>query len=208
MDAFTRKLWDKQNQHEGDRERLFTAAARAIEASTVLYPGSFVDIAPSYVFPSVTYVDLDQRAQRFFADEAGVLQLVGDRWVGRPAPTIRFLHQDYREPLALDAGGFDLLVSLYAGFVSEHCTHYLRVGGTLLVNPSHGDAAMASIDDRYQLAGVITSGSGPYRVGRSNLDSYLVPKKEQAITAERLHDLGRGIGYTKSPFAYLFTRVR
>lgn len=55
---------------------------------------------------------------------------------------------------------FDLLISLYAGFVSEHCTCHLRNGGLLLVNSSHGDAAMASIDDRYRLVGVVSSRAG------------------------------------------------
>ena len=102
---------------------------------------------------------------------------------------------------------FDLLVSLYASFISEACTRYLRVGGTLLVNPSHGDAAMASIDPRYELSGVVTSRSGDYRVTTENLDSYLVPKKPVDITPELLHERGRGIAYSKSPFAYLFERA-
>ena len=77
---------------------------------------------------------------------------------------MRFIGADYTDPLGLDDGGFDLLISMYAGFISEHCTRYLRVGGTLLVNPSHGDAAMASIDPRYRLTGVVTSRSGGYSV--------------------------------------------
>ena len=118
-----------------------------------------------------------------------------------------FHHADYTAPLPEPDQSFDLLVSLYAGFVSEHCTKYLRVGGTLLVNPSHGDAAMASIDRRYDLTGVVISEDGDYRVSNSNLDTYMVPKQEQVVTVESLHGGGRGIGYTKSPFAYLFTRV-
>ncbi len=37
------------------------------------------------------------------------------------------------------------------GFVFEHCTRYLRPVGWLLVNPSHGDVAMASINPEYSL---------------------------------------------------------
>ena len=66
---------------------------------------------------------------------------------------------------------------------------------------------MASIDPRYVLAGVVKSGSGKYRVDTKDLDSYLVPKKPQSITVDWLHESNRGVGYTKSPFAYLFTRV-
>jgi hypothetical protein len=65
-------MWVAQNRHTGDRLRLFTAVADTVAAETVLYPGSFVAIAPSFVFPAVTYLDEDKRAARFFADSEGV----------------------------------------------------------------------------------------------------------------------------------------
>lgn len=207
MHERTRRLWDKQDHHRGDRHRLFKAVAAAIAADTVLYPGSYVDLAPSFVWPSVTYVDIDRRAQQFFADEAGVEQLLVEHDVEPNAHTVRFIQADYSDPLDLDESGFDLLISLYAGFVSEACTRHLRVGGTLLVNPSHGDAAMASIDPRYRLRAVVTSRPGSYTVDARNLDDYLVPKRDVEVTRESLHASGRGVAYTKSPFGYLFERV-
>jgi len=206
MKPETAELWAKQNQHEGDRWRLFTAVGEAVDASTVLYPGSYVDIAPSFVFDSVTYVDIDKRAPKFFADTDGVRAIVAAH-NGAANPDITFIHADYTSELDLPDEHFDLLVSLYAGFISEHCTRHLRIGGTLLVNPSHGDTAMASIDPRYELAGIITSRDGKYKVNTTELDDYLVLKKPQPVTVDLLHEAGRGIGYTKSPFAYLFTRV-
>lgn len=207
MDPFTQKLWLTQDQHVGDRQRLFEAIATEVEATSILYPGSYIDIAPSFVFDAVTYVDTDDRAARFFGDVSGVQELIGEHRTARDSCDVTFHHRDYREDLDLEAESFDLLVSLYAGFVSEHCTGHLRVGGTLLVNSSHGDAAMASIDTRYRLRGVVTSRDGRYGVSTRQLDSYLVTKKEQQITVESLHQSGRGIAYTKSPFAYLFERI-
>jgi len=99
-----------------------------------------------------------------------------------------------------------LLVSLYAGFVSEHCSRYLHPGGWLLVNPSHGDVAMASIDPRYRLAAVVNARSGDYSVTDRGLDSYLIPKRPIDVTPQLLHRKSRGIAYTRSPFAYLFQR--
>jgi len=124
------------------------------------------------------------------------------------AGAIIFVAGDYTTDLGLGSQDHDLLISLYAGFVSEHCTDFLRVGGSLPVNPCHGDAAMASIDDRYALAGVITSQAGQYTVRTHDLESYLTPKKLVTVTRDRLHQTGRGIAYTKSPFAYIFDRVR
>jgi hypothetical protein len=206
MNPKTAELWAKQDQHEGDRWRLFSAVADHVDAPTVLYPGSYIDIAPSFVFDSVTYVEVDKRAPKFFADVDGVRTIVADH-NGPPDPDITFIHADYTTDLPLPDEHFDLLVSLYAGFVSEHCTRHLRIGGTLLVNSSHGDAAMASIDPRYELTGVVTSRDGRYKVDTRDLDTYLVPKKPHAVTIDSLHTAGRGFAYTKSPFAYLFTRI-
>lgn len=199
-------LWEKQDSHKGDRKRLFTAIRDQLGDCCVLYPGSYVDIAPSFVFSSVTYVDVDRRAAQFFDDVHGVADIIASEG-GPSTGDHRFVHGDYSTDLGIESESFDLLVSLYAGFVSEACTESLKVGGVLLVAPSHGDAAMASIDPRYVLSGVVTSRSGAYRVSTHNLDGYLVPKTDVTITPELLHERGRGIPYTKSPFAYLFTRT-
>lgn len=207
MTTATEKLWAKQNQHDGGRLRLFSAVATAVEATTVLYPGSYVDVAASFVFPTVTYVDLDKRAARFFADTESVAAIIAADAVEDEPRTVDFHHADYRHDLDLPDQAFDLLVSLYAGFISEHCTRHLKVGGTLLVNPSHGDAAMASIDERYALCGVIKARDGDYRVDDRDLARYLIPKKPVELSVAHLHDLGRGIAYTTTAFAYLFRRV-
>lgn len=206
MPESTVELWQRQDALVGDRRQLFAAVAETSGAATALYPGSYVDITPSFVIPDVTYVDVDRRANRFFTDRAGVDGIVQAE-AGSATRSYSFVHADYTDPLPLPEDHFDLLISLYAGFISEHCTHHLRVGGTLLVNSSHGDAAMASIDDRYELAGVVTARDGVHRVLDADLDQYLVPKRPTTITRELLHELGRGIAYTTSPFAYLFRRT-
>ena len=101
------------------------------------------------------------------------------------------------------------MIALYAGFISEHCNQHLRVGGMLLANPSHGDAAMASIDPRYRLHGAVLADGDDRLVDTEALDTHLVPKRERDrdLTIELLHDSGRGIAYTTSPFAYLFERI-
>lgn len=203
----TRTLWDKQDQHRGDRFRLFTAVSTAVAAESVLYPGSYVDLAASFVWPSVTYVDVDRRANQFFGDVEGVQELLVENGVARDAHSVRFVHCDYGDLLPLGEGEFDLLVSLYAGFISEVCTEYLRLGGTLMVNASHGDAAMAWIDPRYQLRGVVVARSGDYSIRTSELDQYMVPTRHVEVTTDLLRASGRGIAYTTSPFAYLFERM-
>lgn len=204
MKEKTRKLWARQDRHTGDRLRLFRAISAALSAGRVLYPGSFVDLAPSFSFRDVTYLDTDTRARDFFEDREGVREIIGAQ-AGSPAdPRFRFIHADYTGSLDLRDQSFDLLISLYAGFISEHCSRYLCRGGTLLVNSSHGDAAMASINPAFRLTGAVISSQGEYRVNTIDLEQYLIPKRPSAITAESLHESGRGVAYTKPAFAYLF----
>jgi hypothetical protein len=49
-----RAMWQRYSKHPGDREALFAAVAEHTGARTALYPGSFIDIAPSAAFPDVT----------------------------------------------------------------------------------------------------------------------------------------------------------
>lgn len=196
--------------HPDDRVGLFGAVTPLVaNDAAVLYPGSYVDIAPSVWFDDVTYVDMDKRAPRFFGETEAVAALVtakrksaGRKPVGRPV--IAFHHDDYRNELPVADGSIDLLISLYAGFISEPCARYLRPGGLLLVNGSHGDAAMAALDPAKQLVAVITSRSGAYKLVDKDLDTYMQPKKGQPPTADGLRKSGRGIAYTKPAMAYLF----
>jgi len=201
----TQQLWDKQDQHKGDRYRLFSAVFSAVPARKVLYPGCYVDIAPSFLYLDVTYADMDKRAKAFFDDEHSMDRIISAHGAKPRNRIVRFIHADYNV-LELPEQSFDLLLSLYGGFICEPCTRFLKIGGHFLVNPSHGDAAIASIDNRYELEAVVLSKSG-YQIRTSGLDQYLIPKRPKELNAEVIHHLGRGIGYTKSAFAYLFKRT-
>jgi hypothetical protein len=65
----------------------------------------------------------------------------------------------------------------------------------------------AALDDRYELAAVITARAGDYRIRRDDLDSYLIPSNPDDATVQHIRRTGRGIAYTRSAFAYVFTRT-
>lgn len=203
--------FEEYDQHEGDRERMFRAVAERWPAiERVLYPGSYIDLSPSFVFPDVTYVDVDRRAARFFSDCSGIDALIGKRRRGAEASASewRFLAADYAEPFDVPDGSIDLLVSLYAGFISPECAHYLRPGGLLLANNSHGDASMASLDAGFQLVAVLTRRDGAYRVVEGELADYLTPRKDGVeVTAAELRRTNRGVRYRRDAAAYVFERL-
>jgi hypothetical protein len=107
--------WSQYQESIGDRSGLFELLAGAWPIDRALYPGSFVDLSPSTALRSVTYVDTDARAARFFAD-AGLAraQLAGRCRPGAGAE-VRFLRADYTKPLDVPEGSMDLLISLFAG---------------------------------------------------------------------------------------------
>lgn len=201
------------DRHPNDRVRLFASLRDLVPpTATVLYPGSYVDIGPSVWFDHVTYVDVDKRAARFFAQTDQVGELIAAKREAAGTgdggdPTVIFHHLDYRCDLPIGDGTIDLLISLYAGFISEHCTRYLGPGGLLVVNNSHGDASMAVLDPDLHLVAVIESGRGRYRLRTADLDRYLQPKRGHQATVDELHASNRGIAYTRSPHAYVFRRV-
>lgn len=207
MQELTRRLWEQQDRHPGDRLRLFTTVADFIGDTSALYPGSWVDVAASFAFDPVVYVDNDRQAIRFFSDPEGVDEIIREHGDRLDDAQWRFIGADYRAELDVADASFGLLISLYAGFVSEHCGRYLRPGGWLLANPSHGDVAMAALDAEYRLSAVVISRSGNYTVSERNLGDYLIPKRSTDVSREFLHERRRGIAYTKSPFAYLFQRT-
>ncbi len=184
---------------------LFENLASRFDIRNALYPGSFVHVTPSLVFPRVVYVDSTKKAPAFFKDP-GVLVFIKERKTYPGDPELLFYPQDYTKPFPEPEASFDLLISLYAGFVSQAGKPYLRSGGILLANSSHGDVSMASIDPDYEFIGVINRRGNRYLFSEKNLDAYFVPKRDVQVTRDLLTRTGRGLGYTKSASFYLFRK--
>lgn len=199
--------WSSYRDSIGDRSGLFGAVREAWHPATALYPGCYLDLSPSTAVPAVSYVDTDRRAARFFADDA----LVSAELRGRTRPgsgaSVTFLHADYTQPMPLPTAAFDLLISLYAGPVWEHCRRYLAPQGLLLANTSHGDASLAALDPTLRLAAVVHRRSDAYRLETEDLGDYLVPRRPDAADPEAIRRHGRGVAYTRTAFAYVFTPV-
>ncbi len=199
-----RVTWSQYRDSIGDRTGLFTALVDSVPVHRALYPGSYVDLSPSMAIASVTYVDTDARAARFFADTG----LVGAELAGRARPgagqEVRFLAADYTHHLDVPDGSMDVLISLFAGQVWQHCRRYLRPGGWLLANTSHGDASLAALDPTLRLIAVANHRGDRYRLTTDELDEYLIPRRPETADAARIRSAGRGIAYTRTAFAYLF----
>ena len=202
LDLYQQHCIDKGDERLG----LFRLLAERYPIRSALYAGSFTHVTPAFVFPTTCFVDMDKRAVRFFGDPA-VLEFIKQRKSYDDEPVLRFHHGDYSTGFEEEDEAFDLLISQYAGFVSQGCKRYLKRGGYLLANNSHGDAGMAFLDPDYQLVAVINRRGDKFSFSEKDLDAYFIPKKESKITREYLERIGRGLGYTKSAFSYVFNRI-
>lgn len=190
-----------------ERLDLFQLLAGKFEIQRVLYAGSFVHITPSFVFPDVVYVDSDTGAKKFFEDSTFRDFVARQKKYPQDAKTT-FHFADYRQGFDEQEKSFDLLVSQYAGFVGHSCKRYLKRGGLLLANNSHGDAGVAALDDDYQLIAVVLLRSGKHRMSEDELEEYFVPKSSKVLlTKEYLMELQKGIGYKKTASGYIFRKT-
>ncbi len=202
LHLYQKHFVDKHDERLG----LFLLMADRFAIKSALYAGSFTHLTPAFVFPITCFVDMDRRAARFFDDPA-LVDFVNQRKIYPEEPLVRFHHADFAHRLNEADESFDLLISQYAGFISQDCKRYLKINGYLLANNSHGDAGMAAIDSDYELVAVINRRGEKFSLSERELDAYFVPKKDIEITKEVLERIKKGVGYKKSAFSYVFKRI-
>lgn len=189
------------------RRGLFEVLAKWAPFRRILYPGSFIHLTPSFVFPSVVYVDNNRDAKKFFSKMDDVLAFVKRNKNYRQNPELAFHGRSYETPINEPEDHFDHLLPLYADFISKPRKGYLKAGGILAANNSRGDAGLASIDPDYEFIAVVQGRGDNLRITEGGLDAYFKPKKATQVTEELLRRLNRGIGYTKTAPVYLFRRL-
>lgn len=188
-------------QKIGDRKRVYKSIANTFDVKRALYPGSHVDVAPSLVIPHVIYIDSFRGTIRFFKHLEMVQELIDNRKEYDEPCTIEFFGQDYTQPLDIEP--VDLIISQYAGFVGQATKDYLKPGGILVCNDSHGDATLARFDEAFELIGVI--GSANVLV-QTELDEYFRLLKGKDVDVEEVKAVMKGPRYTKRAENYVFQK--
>lgn len=113
----------------------------------------------------------------------------------------------YYRLLIIGWESFDIVISQYGGFVGQAVKKYLKKGGLLVCNNSHGDGSMASLDLDYTLVAVYDRMSDDeFNVYDEKLNEYLIPRKDVKVTKKLLEKTMKGIVYTKSPSGYIFRK--
>jgi len=185
---------------------LFRELNRRFKVEKVFYPGSHVHITPSLIFPDVTYADSFRDTYKFFEDK-NTIEFIKEAKDYSVEPIIRFYQQNYNQPFQELGKEFDLVISQYAGFVGQAAKPYLKKGGLLVCNNSHGDASMASVDSDFELAAVYRRNiDDKFTISNKNMEEYMKPKSGIQPTKKQLMKSMKGIAYTKSPSGYIFKK--
>src|SRR6056297_2876906 len=199
----------KQSMHnvEGkrfDRYDVFLELSKNFLIKKAMYPGSYIHITPSLIFPEVIYVDNFKKAKEFFKNKSEILEYVEKKKIYKKKTNIKFEPMDYWDDLPIPKGHNDLLISQYAGFVSQACKKYLRKGGILFANDSHGDATLAKLDTDFDFTGVLEYSKGKYQFTNEDLDQYFTFKRDRPIDIEKVKKTMKGPKYKTTSEYYLF----
>lgn len=156
------------------------------DIKNVLYPGSWIHLTPSLVFPIVVYVDFFSKMESMFNDPE-LLHYIYSNSETTKKPTIKFHKTDYRKGIAEQKESFDLLISLSGGFVSKYCSLYLKKNGILFANNEHYDAIQAFVDEDFLPIGVFKSNRLLIQQPE-HIQEYFVTKKNQVFTSEMVKE--------------------
>ena len=148
-----------------------------------LYPGSYLHVTPSLVFPEVCYVDSLKGVGAALSSPELLAYLGAHREYPEDA-CVRCYEEDYTAFAAEPPASFDLLISLNAGFISQACRSFLKPGGLLLANNEHYDAARAHVDPAYRLIGALNEGSLLLDSSHPSLSAHFRTAKGEALTLE------------------------
>jgi hypothetical protein len=188
-----------------ERAGLFKTIAETYRSREVLYPGCSVHVTPSLYFPHVVYVDQSEAAEQFFADDKPIVDFVNRNKHYKGSTYLRFIRQDYSQPLPLREESFDLLLALFAGGIAKVGCKFLKLGGILLTNNHQGDAADAPQHTDLQLKARVIFHKKAYTV--------LEDVDEREITSQKPHhnslkQADQGVVYIEKETYSVFQRLR
>lgn len=187
----------------GDRTELYRMIAKKYSVATALYPGSHIDIAPSLVIPKVRYADNFRGAIKFFTNIDKIKKYIDENKEYEKACDIAFVGQDYTRELNI--APVDLIISQYGGFVGQATKNYLKTGGILLCNDSHGDATLAEFDQDFEFIGVVGK---HHPVIDTKLNDYFVLPKNKEVDLTKVKEKMKGPTYALTAENYIFRKIK
>ena len=187
--------------------RKFTSAER------VLYPGSGRHVNVSLFFPNVVYVDSDRKTTNVFTDPE-VINWINANKIYKLETKMQSLCVNFSTEFE-KPNSFDLVISSNAGFVSDTCKKYCKIGGHFLASDCHLDARKLNLDKNFTLVGVFNDTKQVMETSEEAKRGHFVVKKTgEMLTSDQIEEMTRNrrrvraCALIKSAMFYLFKRIR
>ena len=183
---------------------LWKSLKRKYEITRVIYPGSYIQISPSFYFDFTIYIDNNKNANKFFKNKQEIKKFIKSK---NEKNKFKFYFQDYNDDVDEEINSFDLLISLYAGFVTDNNLKYIKKGGYILVNNSHNDAINCYHNKKLKLIGVTNGNKNDIKDSKQILNQCFIPKKPKKVEDFKKKKHMKTIGFTKSYKYYIFQKL-
>jgi len=190
-----------------DRAGLFELIKDKYGCSTVLYPGCSIHITPSFYFQHVVYVDINETAKEFFQDNQNVLSIVNSNKKYKQSAYIQFIHSDYTEKLPVRENNYDLLLSIYAGGITESCKRYVKPGGIIVSNNHRNDAQQAIKDSSIRLEALIRRKGKKYNIENGTGEKMLEALQEHSVPTKNMKNSSSGLKYVDNEYYFVFRKI-
>ncbi|HKL47518.1 MAG TPA: hypothetical protein VJ878_02525 [Candidatus Izemoplasmatales bacterium] len=186
----------------GDRMVVYRNVIEHFKVESILYPGSHIDINPSFLAPKVTYIDNFKATAKFFKRMDIIIDYINQHKEYEAETKVAFLNKDYEE--AMDIDKVDMIISQYAGFVGQATKQYLKKDGVLLCNDSHGDATLAYLDNDYEFIAIINNKK---QISAKDLSKFFKFARPRKIDLEKVKKTMKGPKYKFQAISYIFKKV-
>lgn len=184
----------------GSRKKLYHNISKAFNIKIALYPGSHIDITPSFYISNLIYVDSFKGTRKFFSHKDDIMLYVNKNKIYDYDPLIQYIHSDYYNELEIPK--VDLIISMYAGFVSLATKKYLKMHGIILANDSHADATLLNHDPNFELIAVVNNSV----ISSRALSTFFQSKK--VVDINILKSQMKPPKYIKIADQYIFRKVK
>ena len=190
-----------------ERAGLFELIKAEYGCNTVLYPGCSIHITPSFYFQHVVYIDINELAKEFFQDDQNILSIINSNKKYKQSAYIQFIHSDYTKKLSVRENNFDLLLSIYAGGITESCKKYIKHGGIIVSNNHHDDAQQALKDSSFRLEALIRRKGKKYHVENGTGEEMIKVLQEHNMPLRYMKNSSSGLKYVDNEYYFVFRKI-
>lgn len=189
-----------------NRAELYKLIASKFNIKKALYPGSYIDITPSFFIENTVYIDNFKNTQKLFKDIDSIIDFINTKKEYDNESKAVFIYKDYTSELELH-NDFDLIISQYGGIISKYTKQFLKPKGIYLCNDSHADATITYFDKDFDFLGIINYKDNKCIFENQNNDKYFKLSRNKNIDFDLINKNMKPPKYKYNADNYVFMKL-